>query len=1453
MAYRPLTQDDLQNMFQTTTPAVPPAPAPNPTDYQLGTTAEQGVSEGVPPTDQVIAALHDVTDKLTKWAKGIGPGSKEAAKETSIYNQQAQPYIGEEYVTGQNNESPQVQAQRELASKANIDFTNETLKPAAYTVGLVNPAVAAPFVLADAAQLSKPTSLSSEGGEKHYQAGGAGNVVREFSGANFVDRINQDPNAYAARLNAEPITTLSEGMGAFLLGRELVKGGYKGVVKASDVIKDTAERGASAVGDVLDSTQPIGAPQGMNESDYRAFKPNTTPGQFDLVTRELDQRTPEQLALEDKWNNYADRSAKGQFDMVRNANGDLIPTYGLPVEPPAGLREEPAQQSIDTLKAENSDILQRIANDTNLKMSDREALQQKFNANQIQINNQLLDDVVKKKNPTQEIFQGKQNSYINLAHDAAEKGDYTQASIYANMAGNRPWEQTYQNMAKQEPIRPPKPNAIPNENIQGMAQPVPAITPPSSSMASPVAKQTIIDTIRQSFGPLRSGRTLKGLLGQFDSRQEVMRSADYGDLPVITHELGHFLDNKLVDKTGKKLLSDPAFDSELLPAGEPNSKPGATPDYVRGEGVAEFVREYTHDIEQAKTDFPQFYDHFQRIMDANPEIKASVETVRGLVNDWYNQNPYDRGIGTMKFNTEKQGLISKAWDVATSPSKWTETAKQAKENLYANIFDKNNVLNNLQKAVEAKTQSSMVGNADLATKLRLARDSVAARAALLQDGKGDIATTFKKIYPGLNAEGLKSLGDIQRSLGLKNIQEYKQFSSYVNAIHQRDIMAENMKTAMDAGTIQSIINAAPQKFVEAQKEIVRIHDYLRGVMVDSGRWDVGTAIAMKKKWPNYVPEFRDFDEAAVQPPKSIDKRMKGSTRTVIDPLQSTADRIQQVFRVADQNKVRQAFVEIAKHPGLGDLIEKVEGESASKDSVLNVFNKGVKESYAVPPDVYKAITYMNEPVSNIVFNFMRPFANVLRAGAVLFNVPFIMRHISRDMFGAAVYGQKVIPGYDTAVGIFHLLKNDQLAKEFKASGAANSMISGLDREYSKFLSSNVLEKTGGQKVVTALNPMTYLNAVHTLVDAALQAPKVMQFKRMTEKGMDYQRAAVLAKDITIDPSRGGYWTKQLNQIVPFLNVGFQGLDLITRNLRDRPGATIFRGVTAITLPTLLCWQLNHDDPRYKDLPQWEKDLSWIIPTDRFLVRIPKPLGIGFLFGSLPERIMNWAYNKDPHSFKDFSIPHSIIPPAITPLMEMWANKSLMTGKPIVPDREMKLPPADRFGPNTSTLAKGISSGLAKAAGSQNSISPLYIDEAVRGYTGGLGDATMKRLTLASSAIGLTKDIQPSKQGFELPLAREFTITPYQNSQAVQDFYDKFKEQDQLNNEYKQTKKKPEGFNQNTYDKLKEAEKTLAEIHKDERAIVSDEKMSPDAKRQKLDKLNQQAVKTAQRALVAGAK
>lgn len=360
-----------------------------------------------------------------------------------------------------------------------------------------------------------------------------------------------------------------------------------------------------------------------------------------------------------------------------------------------------------------------------------------------------------------------------------------------------------------------------------------------------------------------------------------------------------------------------------------------------------------------------------------------------------------------------------------------------------------------------------------------------------------------------------------------------------------------------------------------------------------------------------------------------------------------------------------------------------------------------------------------------------------------------------------------------------------------------------------------------------------------------------------------------SRDMTLDHSRGGHKARDLNRINAFFNVGIQGIDKLAREFRNNPSRTFFRIALLVTLPSLVCYMINRKNPYYEEVARWEKDVFWHIPIpgskgQRFL-RIPKPFEIGVLFGTLPERFLEYVDKNDPKAFKEFEntleeyvfqglvpdkefmfLPTGLIPTAFIPVIESFANKSIFTRTPIVPQSELSLAPSMQYGPDTSEVAK-ILGGILD-------VSPRKIDNTIRGYSGGLGRNVTDILDAVLVKTGLAESkIKPgSKDAIDvvskIPAIGTY-ISKYPQayqSPSINDFYDDYNKVEEL---YRTAKEKKEKEGRKLKITKKEAEliklrpamrKTadiLSDIRKEQSKILYSNKLTGKEKAQKLHELN----------------
>jgi hypothetical protein len=223
--------------------------------------------------------------------------------------------------------------------------------------------------------------------------------------------------------------------------------------------------------------------------------------------------------------------------------------------------------------------------------------------------------------------------------------------------------------------------------------------------------------------------------------------------------------------------------------------------------------------------------------------------------------------------------------------------------------------------------------------------------------------------------------------------------------------------------------------------------------------------------------------------------------------------------------------------------------------VVSVLRAGERKWYQVNDQaLYDAIATIGPKSSDLLVNlFMKP-ARLLRAGATT-TVGFIARNPIRDNFEAFVnsrYGYK--PGYDFVRGLFEMGRKGEDYQNFLNSGAGNSAMVGMDRNRlrAELVKMGAVKKRAFADSVV-LNPVNLLQA---LSEAMEHATRLGEFKRAVETegrtAEGYARAALAARDVTIDFARGGSISKEVNRFTAFFNAGVQGTARLAEVFKEQP-------------------------------------------------------------------------------------------------------------------------------------------------------------------------------------------------------------------------------------------------------------------------------------------------------------
>ena len=957
-------------------------------------------------------------------------------------------------------------------------------------------------------------------------------------------------------------------------------------------------------------------------------------------------------------------------------------------------------------------------------------------------------------------------------------------------------------------------------------------------LGRPVTRREIIDTVNELFNQrVKSGRLgkRKDVLGWYNRMTEVIRTRNFGDINTLMHELGHHVDHK------NGFSIDPKFNTEFSKVVHErfgNVYDKLDDEGIRKEGYAEFFHDYVSDRNKAKADFPTFYDHFTERLARDKELNGAINKLSKVTHEWFKQAPEERVKGSISFDDGK--LSTRIKDISDNGG-FKEKLSDLGHSLYTHAVDELHPFEQLMKEVNKQIGKEIPFENDVYKQAWLFRGATGKAQALVEFGD--------------KAAGVKGLKAILEPIGIK---ERKNFSAYLVAKHDLDFHANGQKTtfskAEDVATLRKF--EKNETFKKAADELQKYQRHLLQQLVKSGMLKPEIYAELVKKYPNYVPFFRDFKAESMDGflasskgfinVASPIKRFKGSTRDIIDPLQSILRNTYQFTNAIERNKVAQNFAKLADIQGMGRLVERVkEGAASSKDNTFTVWQHGQKVVYETTPELKAALEMSDKNASNLLVRIMQTPASWLRAGATS-TTGFALANLVRDNVSAAIFSKHgYLPVFDTLKGVSQFIKKGELYQEYLRSGASGAAMVSLDRDYMGGQIREILRKEPTwQKVVK--NPIEVMRAISEASEISTRLAEYDNARKgytglanrlfgSERKSLTPQQAAIEARDITIDFSRIGKNTKTANRVVAFFNAAVQGADKLRRVWKEDPVGASIRATLFVTIPTVALWQLNKDNPEYQELPQYVKDTYWILPSSDHLIKIPKPFELGVLYGTSVERMLQWMDDKE-HGrkgigFKGYGervadvLTPSVMPTAFIPIAEWAANYSFWRQRSIVPQAQQDLPDALQYGQNTSAVAKGI--------GSLFNVSPYKVDNTIRGYGGNL--ATLG-LTAIDAAMGETAN-RPTKRWYEMPEINKFTATPYQSSNSVQRVYDDFDAQNKLFNEAKITKQKPEDFDVRQFGKLKEAREQLTKLSRASKAIMNNENISGEQKREQLDRFN----------------
>lgn len=969
-----------------------------------------------------------------------------------------------------------------------------------------------------------------------------------------------------------------------------------------------------------------------------------------------------------------------------------------------------------------------------------------------------------------------------------------------------------------------------------------------ADLPEPIRREQIVSDLAKAMDTTIYEGRVKGKkrLGFFRPGVNEVRIKNASDIEVAAHEIAHLIDHRVKeissawrsDKALREELKSVSYDQQSVP-----------------EGFAEGVRLFLTQPETLEARAPRVYsllEDFAQNHEYGPALRKAQKQMTG----WFGQDALNRArskIGTDKPLSE---YFDGFWD------RFRQSTVDDLHGVYRMERDMTGKINPNGPYESARLSRASASIADGAVRFGYPvknRDgSFSWKGQGLEEilkpvanGLDDALLYFvgrsSRELHGQGREHLFTSGEIDAMLRLRTPEREKAFQDY----------QEWNKGILDFAEAQNVINPESRRLWQ-RTQYLPFHrvEQPGGLKGKPGEWQgiqalTGGTTNIKDVLGNMV------GNAAMLLDKSVknEARLKiarlsqaeggGKFMVKIDtdsrPVKISGD------QVLDAMLKRYGIAIDGDAPAFFDFL--INGQPPTGKNVVAVLQKGKPVWFEVgDPILYRALSAIDRPVQSEVVRWLGLPKRIGQA-TITMTPDFWMANIARDtLMGSVMSRSGFKPIIDSLQGMRLRMTNDPIYKDYIANGGGLSSIY-LDEAALR----TKLEKFYGRQGIdyrTVLDaPSKMLHFVETLGDAFEMSTRLGEYKKAIKRGENPRHAAYQGREVSTDFATRGD-SKALGfmyDTVMFLKPAVVSWDRLYRGLAHDPnkGAIAAKAGT-IALASAGLYLLNRNDPRYAELPDWDRDANWHFFVDGQHFRYPKIWEIGAL-ASGAERTVEKIMATDPAGLgKDFArifgatFNVNLMPQILAPLAEQAMNRNSFTKAPIETPGMENVQPFLRSKPGTSETMKAL--GMATRDMPESlQVNPARAEALLRGY---FNTYAMYGLMLTDQALFGNK--LPEKRTDELPVVRRFYANePPKHTKYETEFYDLLQESKRLRG----TLRELDDLGYRNYADTKEqsplageakplekAAKNLGSINNEMQAVKRNDALNPTEKRQKLDQL-----------------
>lgn len=810
---------------------------------------------------------------------------------------------------------------------------------------------------------------------------------------------------------------------------------------------------------------------------------------------------------------------------------------------------------------------------------------------------------------------------------------------------------------------------------------------------NPTRREGIRVMIEDIVGPRLYQGKIKGQskLGFYREINSEIRTKDYNDVEVMTHEMAHYLDKHYqYNKRFTKAYRDKRYRDEVADVSYTSD-----PKKKYSEGFAEFVRLWLTNYEQAKVAAPKFNDKFEQVLAQDKRLDRKMHNLQREMHRWFYQGP-------------RAQLRAKSGKELTQPQQIRKYIRdQPLERFRQNAVDNIHAAKVVERTLE---ESQGLGDASISPykQFQLVNGAESVHEATMRFGTPQVNEDGSFSYSG------KSLNEILKPAAKHGWDRLDAFMEYAKARRADELRRQGRERLFTKQEIEDGLHRGVEhpEFVTMFEEFQAFNERMLDFYEDMGLVTPEEKQAFRENNRNYVPFFRvveSLESGDSSRGYTIGKRLHGGSHNTREILDNIVDGLSANIRAAMYARARQTLYRRIQNNQNGSLFAaKIAPDSkqvqvkldqmannvaaAMAEAGLTVTKDGmvvagdnldystdvedIAEALRNNPDLLKFWSFGHTPntletyVDSAVINGKRQYFEVrspllaeMMTGLVraepggIFNVAFLVRGIMtrfitampqflipnsvRDTVEATVKSRNTfIPIWSTLRGMGHMLVQSDLYKYWMLHGGAYGTKVEEATSGGRSRSQIDLPVENGWDIVAK-----FLSGWDRFDSLFEYSSRIGDYE-LSIKKRGAQQAAFEAREITTDfkkRPRSEAWDVYM-RMVPFMNAALQSLDNTARRIfeidgkmtpqnlvkLDRDKARFMAAGSVITAMSILNWLLNKDDERYKRLTADQKGRYWWIwvPGLDNPITIPKAHDVATIFATMPTLALDYIAGQE---------------------------------------------------------------------------------------------------------------------------------------------------------------------------------------------------------------------------------